>query len=135
VIVLRYLYVLALVVWLGGMIGLAGLAAPSIFSVLDQQTVAGGRLLADAVLEDIVRKFNLAACLCGTVMLATLMGMRLLGPKLMHFAARLAMVAGMFAITVYAGFSVPNQIGRQPTVFLMINMVGGLSLLYWEARE
>jgi hypothetical protein len=36
---------------------------------------------------------------------------------------------------VYAGFSVPNQIGRQPTVFLMINMVGGLSLLYWEARE
>jgi uncharacterized membrane protein len=135
VILLRYLYVLALVAWLGGMIVLAGLAAPSIFSVLDQQTVAGGRLLADAVLDDIARKFHLAAYLCGTVMLATLMGMRLLGPKPMHFAARLATVAGLCAIAVYAGLGVPNQFGRRPTLLLMINMVGGLSLLYWEARE
>ena len=68
-------------------------------------------------------------------MLATLMGMRLLGPKPMHFTARFAAVASMFVIAVYSRFSVPNQIGRRPTALMMISMVGGLSLLYWEARE
>ena len=134
-IVLRYLYVLALVAWLGGMFALAGLAAPSIFSVLEQHTAASGRLLAEAIVDDIVRKFHVAAYLCGTLMLATLMGMRLLGPKPMHFTARFAAVAGMFAIAVYSSFSVPNQIGHRPTALMMISMVGGLSLLYWEARE
>lgn len=134
-IVLRYLYVLALVAWLGSMLALAGLAAPSIFSVLEHQGTAGSRLLADAIVEDIGRKFQTVAYLCGSVMLSTLGGMRLLGPRPMHFAARFAIVVGMFAVAAYSGLSVPNQIGRRPTAFMIISMIGGLSLLYWEARE
>lgn len=134
-IVLRYLYVLALVAWLGSMLALAGLAAPSIFAVLEHQGAAGGRLLADAIAEDIGRKFHMAAYLCGSVMLATLVGMRLLGPRPRHFAARFATVVGMFVVAAYSGLSVPNHIGRQPTAFMIISMIGGLSLLYWEARE
>lgn len=134
-IVLRYLFVLALVAWLGGMLTLAGLAAPSIFAVLEHQGAAGGRLLADAIAEDIDRKFHMVAYVCGSVMLAALVGMRLLGPRPMHFAARFAIVAGMFVLAASSGLSVSNQIGRRPTAFMMISMIGGLSLLYWEARE
>lgn len=134
-IVLRYLYVLALVAWLGGMLALGAIAAPSIFSVLEQQPSAGGRILADAVMTDIVRKFHFAAYMCGIVMLVTLMGMRLLGPKPMHFAARFATVSAMFAIAMYSGLSVPAEIGRRPTAPMMLSLAGGLSLLYWEARE
>lgn len=134
-IVLRYLYMLALVAWLGGMLALVGLTAPSIFAVLDHQDAAGGRLLADAIAEDIGRRFRMVAYMCGSVMLATLVGMRLLGPRPLHFAARFATVVGMFALAAYSGLSVPNQIGRRPTAFMIISMIGGLSLLYWEARE
>src|SRR5262245_25344853 len=103
-IVLRYLYMLALVAWLGGMLALAGLAAPSIFTVLEHQGTAVGHLLAGAVFSDIQRRFQLAACVCGVVMLATLVGMRLLGPRPVHFAAQFATVFAMSAISMYSAF-------------------------------
>lgn len=134
-IVLRYLYLLALVAWLGGMLALAGLAVPSTFAVLEQSGAPGGRLLADAVVEHIARKFQVAAYSCGIVMLATLVGRRLLGPRPVHFGARLATVAGMCVVAVYSGLDLPNQIGRRPTTLMIVSMIGGLSLLYWEARE
>ena len=132
---MRYLYLLALVAWLGGMLALAGLAGPSIVAVLEQHAAPGGRVLADAIVADIVGKSHVAAYLCGVVMLATLVGMRLLGPRPVHFGARFATVVGMFAMAVYSGLNIPNQIGRRPTALVMVSMIGGLSLLYWEARE
>jgi hypothetical protein len=134
-IVLRYMYLLALVAWLGGMLVLAGLAAPSIFTVLQQQSVPVGRVAAGAVFGDILRKFQLAACLCGIVMVATLTGMRLLGPKPVHFAARFATVFAMFAVSVYSRFGVSSRFERVSMTLLMVNVAGGLSLLYWEAKE
>jgi len=134
-IVLRYLYLLALVAWVGGMLTLAGMAAPSIFAVLEQQSASSGRALAGTIVTDLLRKFQLMADLCGIVMLATLMGMRLLGPKPMHFRARFGTVFGMFAIALYSGIGVSNLIERRSAVLMMVNILGGLSLLYWEARE
>ena len=46
---LRYLYVLALVVWLGGMVVAGGVAAPSIFAVLQEWNPVEGRVLAGRV--------------------------------------------------------------------------------------
>ena len=134
-IVLRYLYMLALVAWLGGMLALTGLAAPSIFTVLEHQSTSAGHMLAGAVFGDILRKFQLAAYVCGIVMLATLMGMRLLGPKPVHFAARFATVFAMFAISVYSAFGGSSRFERVSMTLMMVNVAGGLSLLYWEARE
>src|SRR5687767_4643256 len=126
-IVLRYLYVLALAAWVGGMLALAGVAGPSIFSALDQ-TDSGGRVLASAMFGEMLRKFQMAASFCGVIMLVTLAGMRLLGPKPMHFTARFATVAGMVAIAVYSGISISNQIERRSTTLMVVNMIGGLSL-------
>jgi hypothetical protein len=134
-IVLRYLYMLALVAWLGGMLALAGLAAPSIFTVLEHQSTSAGHVLAGVVFGDILKKVQLASCVCGMVMLATLTAMRLLGPKPVHFAAQFATVVSMFAISVYSAVGGLNRIERLSVTLMMVNVAGGLSLLYWEARE
>ena len=133
--VLRYLYLLALVAWVGGMLTLAGVAAPAIFAVLEPHSASSGRALAGALFADMLSTFQLTADLCGLVMLATLTGMRLLGPKPVHFRARFATVLGMFAIALFSSMSVPTQIERRSAALMMVNMLGGLSLLYWEARE
>ena len=134
-IVLRYLYVLALVAWVGGMLMLAGVAQPSIVAVLGPHNTSGGRVLAGALVADMQRRVQLTADLCGLVMLATLTGMRLLGPKPMHFRARFATVVGMFAIALFSSLSAPTEIERGSAAVMMVNTLGGLSLLYWEARE
>lgn len=110
-IVLRYLYVLALVVWLGG------------------------------TLDRIFDARHIGASVLGAVMLAALIAMRLLGPKPIHFNLRIAIVFIMFATAVYVAFGAPGlSISRSPisdvsTIVTTIVLVGGLSLLYWEARE
>ena len=49
---LRYVYVLALVVWLGGMVVLGAIVAPATFQVLQASAPATGRALAGAVFGD-----------------------------------------------------------------------------------
>jgi hypothetical protein len=57
--VLRYLYILSLGVWLGGM-AVAGLvAAPTIFSVLEAWNPVEGRVLAGQVFGAIVAQLHL----------------------------------------------------------------------------
>ena len=41
---LRYIYVLTLVVWLGGMLTLGALVAPTIFQVLQTHELVDGRV-------------------------------------------------------------------------------------------
>ncbi len=57
--VLRYLYILALGVWLGGM-AVAGLvAAPTIFAVLEAWNPVEGRVLAGQVFGNILARLHL----------------------------------------------------------------------------
>ena len=161
---LRYVYVLALVVWLGGMIVLGALVAPSVFQVLQARAPETGRVLAGAVFGAILARFHLLAYVCGGVILASLVVMAVLGPRPAAFAVRTAIVAVMLSITAYSGLvvlrtvdhlqreigvniapsSLPaddtrrvrfDQLHVLSTRLMMINMVGALVLLYWEARE
>ena len=160
-IVLRYLYVLALVVWLGGMLALGGVAAPSVFAVLQGHGATAGPELAGAVIADMFRTFYRITYGCGGTMLVALAGMRVLGPKPVQFNARVAIVGSMLGAALASGFLVSGGPAReqQPArpsaataaprllglgtervrnlsvVLLLIDVVGGLSLLYWEARE
>jgi FtsH-binding integral membrane protein len=110
-IALRYLYVLALVAWLGG------------------------------TLDRIFRTRHGGASVLGAVMLAALIGMRLLGPKPVHFNARIAIVLVMLATAIYAAIGAPglavsrNATSEVSTLVTTVVLVGGLSLLYWEAKE
>jgi hypothetical protein len=107
-IVLRYVYVLALVACVGG------------------------------ILDRFFRARQIGPSALGAVMLAALIGMRLLGPKPVHFNLRIAIVLVMFASALYAAFGMPifrGPISDMSTILTTIVLVGGLSLLYWEARE
>jgi hypothetical protein len=159
---LRYVYILALVVWLGGMVILGALVAPMTFDVLQMRVPDGGRELAGAVFGATIAAFHGVAYAAGALLLVTLGMMRILGPRPAAFGIRAAIVVVMLAVAVYSGFVVLERIdalqavagglasalplsdGRRvefdrlhvlSTRLMMFNLAGALVLLYWEAKE
>jgi hypothetical protein len=162
--VLRYAYLLALVVWLGGMVVLGAIVAPTLFQVLPMREPEAGRLLAGAVFGAALGRFHYVAYACAAVLLITLILMAVLGPRPAQFAIRTALAAIMLAIAVYSGVVVLGSVERLQTEIglavapstlpggdarrirfdqlhvlstrlMLVNIVGALVLLYWEARE
>jgi hypothetical protein len=161
---IRYIALSALVVWLGGMIVLGLLVAPSTFGVLQATApdAATGRMLAGAVFGEILRRFHILAYGCGAILMACLFVMKFVGPPPQAFVARLAVVALMLAIALYSGVPVSREISQiqsqvsgpisslpetdarrarfdrlhgLSTTLMMINIGLGLVLLYWYVRE
>ena len=159
---LRYVYVLALVVWLGGMILLGVLVAPATFEVLQASEPITGRALAGDVFGAILARFHYVAYAAGGLLLVTLAAMALLGPRPAGYAVRSAVIAVMLAVALYSGLivldrvdAIQREVGGLPsqlpagdarrtefdslhllsTRLMVLNMAGALMLLYWEARE
>jgi uncharacterized membrane protein len=159
---LRYIYVLALVIWLGGMILLGAIVAPTTFQVLQASSPEHGRALAGELFGALLARFHYVAYAAGAVLLVTLAAMAVLGPRPAHFAVRSAIIGVMLIVALYSGLIVlrevatlQEQIGALPstlpatdlrrirfdalhqlaTRLMMFNMVAALVLLYWEARE
>lgn len=159
---LRYVYVLALTSWLGGMVVLGALVAPATFEFLQAAAPAGGRALAGELFREVLVRFHYLAYAAGGLMLVTLAGMALLGPRPRGFAVRVLLVGAMLVVALYSGLFVlatldhlqqevghlPSQLpGDDPrrlqfdalhqlsTRLMLLNVFGGLALLYWEARE
>ena len=71
--VLRYAALLALVVWVGGLVALGGIAAPSIFDVIAARQVADGRdPLRARCSARCSRRFTVVSYAAGGVLLLTL---------------------------------------------------------------
>lgn len=139
---LRLAYLLALVVWLGGLLVLAGVAAPTIFDVLQARSPAEGRVLANAVFGTVLSRFHLVSLGCGAVMLVSLVAMALLGPRPRPFGPRLLAIGVMLmataAIMAPLGWPVegaPGATAGPSNGLLMLTLVGGLLLLFWDARD
>ena len=159
--VLRYVYVLALVVWLGGAVTLGALAAPATFDVLQVQQPDAGRVLAGRVFGEMLRRFHLVAYAAGAALLGSLIGMALLGPRPVAFGIRIGICVSMVVLTLYSGLVVSSRIERLQrditgsvsslpeadprrdqfgrlhalsAVLMTLSAAGGLALLYWEAR-
>ena len=111
VVALRYVYVLALSVWFGGIITIGAIVAP--------------------VSDSALHRFFLTTYVAGSLVLTTLFGMALLGPRPSGFFARFAVAVAMFSITLYAGLALRSLPGN----FLAPIAIGGLALLFWEARD
>ena len=158
----RYLALAALVVWLGGMVVLGVIVAPTTFRVLQDADPGGGRVIAGALFGELLSRFDLLAYTCGGVVLVALFVMKFLGPPPAAFVVRAAIVAAMLAIAVYSGVSVSREIARiqaavatpvhelpaadprrvrfdalhrTSTTLMTVNMGLGLVLLFWYARE
>ena len=159
---LRYVYVLALAIWLGGMVVLGAVVAPTTFQVLQAIEPSTGRLLGGAVFGAILSRFHYVAYGTGALALLALAAMALLGPRPVAFAVRSAIVALMLVVALYSGLvvlrevnsiqrevsglpsSLPagderrvrfDQLHQLSTRLMVINIVGALMLLYWEAKE
>lgn len=159
---LRYVYVLALAIWLGGMVVLGAVVAPTTFQVLQAIEPSTGRLLGGAVFGAILSRFHYVAYGTGALALLALAAMALLGPRPVAFAVRSAIVALMLVVALYSGLvvlrevnSIRQEVGGLPshlpagderrvrfdqlhqlsTRLMVINIVGALTLLYWEAKE
>lgn len=159
---LRYAYVIALVVWLGGMMTIAGVVAPATFSALERTEGDGGRTRAATVVGEVLRRFHVVSYAAAAVLLATLLGMKVIGPRPIGFGHRLLIVGTMLAASIVSGVIVDPAIARRraalgvpvsslapsdprradfgrlhaiSTALLGIGVVGGLILCYWETRE
>lgn len=159
---LRYLYLLALVVWLGGMAVAGFVVAPTTFGVLEAWEPSTGRVLAGQVFGAVLRRVHLIGYAAAIAMVAALTTQRMLGPRPRHYGVRVGLLALMLALMVYSGtvlgpridrlqtqVSGPiNQLSaddgrraefdrlhRLSTILVSATMVGGLVLLTWETRE
>ena len=158
----RYLYVLALALWLGGM-ALAGfVVAPTVFSVLQAWNASVGRALAGDLFGQILARLYLIGGIAAIVMFVALTVQRILGPRPKAYGVRAGLIVLMFALTAYAGLVIQPRIealqrevngpmielpAEDPrraafdglhslsTTLLSLTMVGALALIAWETRE
>jgi hypothetical protein len=158
---LRYLYLLALSVWLGGMVAVA-LAAPSIFAALEAWNPEQGRVLAGRTVGNILQTIHPVLYGAGAVMLVTLTMRRLLGPRPVAYGIRASLVVLMLGFALASGFgisprveamqreigspvaSLPEDDPRRQSFYrlhglsnllLAATVAGGLILMAWESRE
>jgi uncharacterized membrane protein len=159
---LRYVYMLALVAWLGGMITLGALVAPATFQVLQASAPDIGRALAGELFGVILARFHYLAYGAAAILLMTMAAMALLGPRPRGLAVRAAIVAAMLGVALYSGVivagniaAIQREVGTLPsklpatdarrvrfdelhtlsTRLMMVNIVAALALLFWETGE
>jgi uncharacterized membrane protein len=159
---LRYVALLALVVWIGGLIALGAIAAPVSFDVAAARQLPEPRMLAGALFGEMLRRFTLVSYAAGAIMLLSLVIRRILGPRPRHFGFRAGIVTLMLGASAYAGIVVASridtlqhEIGVAPsslpagdprrvefgtlhglsTALQLVPLLGGLALLFWEIKE
>lgn len=160
--VLRYLYILALSLWLGGM-AVAGLvAAPTVFAVLEAWNPVEGRVLAGQVFGSILAQLHLLFYGAAAVMLVTLTIRRALGPRPVAYGVRATIIAVMLGLALASGLGIsprveamqrdiggsvaalPAEDPRRASFYqlhglsnllLSTTVVGALLLVFWESRE
>src|SRR3982751_947778 len=107
---LRYASLLALVVWVGGLLALGAIAAPVTFDVIAARHVPEGRALAGAIFGVILRQFHYVSYACGLVIPLALSARAVLGPRPRRFALRMALAALMLLAVAYSGMIVAPRI-------------------------
>ncbi|HYB94824.1 MAG TPA: DUF4149 domain-containing protein [Vicinamibacterales bacterium] len=159
---LRYLYVVALVLWVGGLVVAGALVAPSIFGVLQAWNATEGRLLAGQVFGEVLMRLTWLSYAMAAIMFVTLTLHRLLGARPVKYGVRVGIMALMLLMMLYTGFwlipgvnaiqaqvSVPvstlsaadpvrvefDRLHGLSNILYSITALGGLALCWWEARE
>lgn len=159
---LRFLSLVALAVWMGGLSVLGGIAAPVVFAVLEAHDPVAGRETAGLVFGSIFQHFQPAAWICGAMLLATLGGRAALGPRPHRTRVRVWLVIAMLAISFATALylvprmdrirrespgtiaSLPADDARRVTFnrlhgasngLMLLTLVGGLALFWFEARD
>ena len=159
---LRYLYVVALVLWVGGLVVAGALVAPSVFGVLQAWNESQGRVLAGQVFGEVLLRLTWLSYAMALVMFVTLTLHRLLGARPLKYGVRVGIMAMMLVMMFATGFyiiprvnavqaAVGGPVSALPeadprraefdllhglsNILFSITAIGGLALCWWEARE
>jgi uncharacterized membrane protein len=160
--VLRYLYVVALVLWVGGLVVAGALVAPSVFGVLETWNESEGRVLAGRVFGEVLLRLTWLSYVMGGIMFISLTLHRLLGARPVKYGIRVAIMGLMLMMMMMTGFvlipqvdaiqaEVSGPVAELPdtdprraefnrlhglsNILFSITAIGGLALCWWEARE
>jgi hypothetical protein len=161
-IVLRYLYVVALIVWIGGLVAAGAVVAPALFGVLQAEGGEAGRALAGAAFSEVLGRVLTIGEVAGVVMLVSMTVLRLVGPKPLSYGVRAGMLSVMLAGSFYTSHRVLpeaeairleaagpmdrlapadsrrarfDHLHTLSTVLVTAIAVAGLVVAAWEARE
>ena len=161
-VLLRYLYVVALVLWVGGLIVAGALVAPSVFGVLQAWNEAQGRVLAGQVFGEVLLRLTWLSYAMGAIMFLTLTLHRLLGARPVKYGVRVGIMALMLLMMFATGFYIIPQVNAiqagvsgpvsalaatdarraefdrlhgLSNILFSITAIGGLALCWWESRE
>ena len=159
---LRYLYVVALVLWVGGLVMAGALVAPTVFGVLQAWNAIEGRVLAGQVFGEVLLRLTWLSYAMAAVMFVTLTLHRLLGARPLRYGVRVGIMGVMLAMMMATGLYVIPQVNtiqaevKGPVadlpasdprrvefnrlhgfsnILFSITAIGGLALCWWEARE
>ena len=159
---LRYLYVVALVLWVGGLIAAGALVAPSVFGVLQAWNAAEGRVLAGQVFGEVLIRVTWLSYAMGAIMFVTLTLHRLLGARPVKYGVRVGIMGVMLLMMLATGFwLIPevnaiqagvtgpvsalaeidprrvefDRLHSLSNILYSVTAIGGLALCWWEARE
>jgi Domain of unknown function (DUF4149) len=159
---LRFVGLVALALWMGGLATLGALIAPTLFDVLGAHDPTSGRELAGTVFGSLFERLQRASWIAGTILLLSLAGRAALGPRPRWFGIRMWIAAGMLAASVSSVLFVTPRIERlRPgashsmasvpaddqlraefrrwhmvsTALLMLTLAAGVGLLWMEATD
>lgn len=105
----RYLAFVALALWAGGLVALAGVAAPAIFELLQAHDPVAGRQMAGELFGVILGRFQYVAWLAAALLFLSYGSRAALGPRPRRTAVRIWIVAAMLAASLFTAFViVPN---------------------------
>ena len=159
---LRYLYVVALVVWVGGLVVAGALVAPAVFGVLQAWNASEGRVLAGQVFGEVLLRLTWLSYVMGGIMFIALTLHRLLGARPVKYGIRVGIMGVMLVMMMITGFYLIPQVNAiqadvkgpvselaesdprrmefdrlhgMSNILFSITMLGGLALCFWESRE
>jgi hypothetical protein len=162
--VFRFATVLAIAVWIGGLLTLGAIAAPAIFDVVSLRQVPDGRMLSGAIFGEALRRFHLVSYGCGAAIMIALFVRAAMGPRPRRFSMRLGIAGLMLGATMYSGLVLSHRIERvqheigaggapsslpsgdprrvafgrlhgQSTLIQLVPLLGGLVLMWFELRD
>ena len=163
-VVLRFATVLAIAVWIGGLLVLGAIAAPAIFDVVALRQVPDARLLSGAIFGEVFRRFHLVSYGCAAIILVALSIRAVLGPRPRRFSTRVALTLLMLGGALYSGMVLSSRIAQvqqeigagiapsslpvgdprrvafgrlhgQSTLVQLVPIVGGLVLMLFELKD
>jgi len=159
---LRFVSVLLLAIWVGGLTALGTIGAPVIFATLEAHDPAVGRTLAGAVFGAVFARFQHVTWAIGGLLLAVLGIRAALGPRPRRFGLLMWTIAVMLALSAITVFvltpridrlrdstsgtiaSLPDNDARKITFgrlhgastgLMLVTLIAGLGLILAETRD